>query len=873
MSPTPAIAACNKSKEKPGGCALRGAKLALQPITDVIHVVHGSSGCLGHVWSSRPTQSSDSHLHRLSATTALGEIDLVMGGTQRLQTLLDRVAGEFAPTGIFVYQSCLTAMLGDDLVSECQIASKRLNLPVIAIDAPGFAGGKQKGHQIAVKTLLEQVIGNYEPAITTHTDINLIGEFNVMGEVEAFKKIVNELGIRILASIPGDGRFSDIASAHRAKISLDLCSQAMPGLAERLYDTYAIPFIKGSLYGSKPFADTLKSLAAQLVLTGADEQLNTNVERFLSTEKKQFAQQLLTLRPRLNGKRVLIYLGGLKTWSLIEDLQAAGLIICGVSLHKCNERDKSLHADIKQQCLKNKLPDWQEKELTELLRSGQVDILLSGGGMRYTAQKYAVPCVEMSHERQHSLLGFEGIIALLNEIDTMLHMPVLQLISSEITSKPDMTPLAPPCQIIPAEPTGNIQPFALTQPMGALLAMQGIQGGKALLFGAQGCAASGLIFLSRYFGEQINIHSVSLNEIETIHGGQSALNESLRGLSLSDTSLIAVVTTGMMEAQGVCLPALRAEPASASLPVSDIIDVYTPDFEGTLQDGWGKAIHAVAKHITKMPSTVWKAMPSDELIVLPGSHISIGDIEWLKELADDFAVTAHFLPDLSTSLDGEFTGNDNYLLKGGSSLPHFASIQSKTTVLALGEQMRDPFHLLTQSGQNGLLLNQLTGLRAADQLIQFFAQLSGNAIPPKYTRQRAQLLDAMMDNAKILCHGKAVIAAEPDLLFDLTYWLQECGIKINQAISPAIHQQLTQLPLSDVFIGDSQAVIPHLATANVLIAPDSFNSVAHSMNLPHFSMGIHEQIHVGSPHFTRLGYKGARDFIFMLSNLLLGHSS
>lgn len=869
MSPTSAIAACNKSKEKPGGCALRGAKLALQPITDVIHVVHGTSGCLGHVWSSRPTQSSDLHLHRLSVTTALGEVDLVMGGPLRLQALLDRIADDFAPAGIFVYQSCLTAMLGDDLVSECQIASKRLHLPIIAIDAPGFAGGKQKGHQIAVKTLFEQVIGYQEPNISTPTDINLIGEFNVMGEVEAFNNILAELGIRILASIPGDGRFNHIASAHRAKMSLDLCSQAMPGLAERLYESYAIPFIKGSLYGSKPFANTLKSLAAQLVSTGAKKQLTTNVEHYLFIEKHKLEQCLQLLRPRLNGKRVLIYLGGLKTWSLIEDLQAAGLIICGVSLHKCNERDKSLHAEIKQQCTNNKLPDWQEKELTELLKSGQVDILLSGGGMRYTAQKYAVPCVEMSHERKFSLLGLNGIIALLNEIDAMLHMPILQLISSAIMAKSAMPALASQCQIIRSSVIGNIQPFAFTQPMGALLAIQGIQGGKVLLFGAQGCAASGLIFLSRYFGEQMNIHSVSLNEIETIHGGQYALVESLRSLSTSDTNIIAIVTTGMMEAQGVCLHTMRNELRSESLPLSDMIDIYTPDFEGTLQDGWGKAIHAVAKKITRMPSTVLHQTAPISLIVLVGSHLSIADIEWLKQLADDFGINTYFLPDLSTSLDGQFTDSEDYLLNGGVSLSRLACEQSNIPVLALGEQMRDSFHTLNQSARDGLLLNKLTGLKATDHLIHFFAQLSGNAIPPKYIRQRAQLLDVMMDNAKILCRGKAVIAAEPDLLFDLTYWLQESGISIEQAISPVPHKLLTQLPLSNVLIGDTQTVMAQITHANILIAPDSFYSFAQNAGIQHFAIGIHEPTHIGAPHFLRLGYQGARNLIFNFSNLLL----
>ena len=129
------------------------------------------------------------------------------------------------------------------------------------VDAPGLAGGKQKGHQIAVKLLCDQVIGTLEPAFRSETDINVIGEFNVKGEVAHLRSILRCFGIRILASIPGDARFEEIACAHRAKLSLDLCSQAMPGLANVLTERYGIPSVHGSLYGSRPFSETLRRLA------------------------------------------------------------------------------------------------------------------------------------------------------------------------------------------------------------------------------------------------------------------------------------------------------------------------------------------------------------------------------------------------------------------------------------------------------------------------------------------------------------------------------------------------------------------------------------------------------------------------------------
>ncbi len=223
---------CRDSRQQAasGGCALRGAKLALQPITNAVHVVHGSASCLGHVWSSRPTASSGSHLHRYSVTTALGEVELILGGAARLQDLLDRIVVELAPAAIFVYQSCVTAMMGEDLRAECRAATERLGLPVLAVEASGLDGGKQRGHQLAVKLLCDRVIGTIEPAFRSPADINLIGEFNVCGEVSELRGILRHMGIRILASIPGDARYQEIATAHRANVSLDLCSQAMPDL-------------------------------------------------------------------------------------------------------------------------------------------------------------------------------------------------------------------------------------------------------------------------------------------------------------------------------------------------------------------------------------------------------------------------------------------------------------------------------------------------------------------------------------------------------------------------------------------------------------------------------------------------------------------
>jgi nitrogenase molybdenum-iron protein alpha/beta subunit len=844
-----------------GGCALRGAKLALQPITNAVHVVHGSASCLGHVWASRPTASSGSHLHRYSVTTALGEVELIMGGSERLQGLLDRVAAELVPAAIFVYQSCLTAMFGADLSAECKSASLRLGIPVLAVEAPGLAGGKQAGHRLAVHLLCEQVIGTIEPAFLGKADINLIGEFNVHGEVAQLRSLLRSLGIRILASIPGDARYQEIATAHRARVSLDLCSQAMPHLTEYLHTQYSIPFVRGSVYGSRAFADTLRHLANVLVANGAGAEVEQKVYAWLEKEQLRFKTALAKYRSRLDGKRVMIYAGGVKTWSLIEDLQAAGLVVRGVSLHKCSERDKTFHDVLRNKCRKTGLNEWKEDELEGLLKAGGVDLVLSGGGMKYLAHKYGIPCVEISHERSFSLLGFDGMLNLLEEIDLQVNSPVIRLLQA----KPN--PLRPaasaPLAKVVSSPPGSINPFALTQPTGAALALQGVRGCSPLLFGAQGCAASGLVFLSRYFGEQINLTTVNMNDSDTIYGGQAALREAVAKLEKDHPEMIAVISTGTMDMQGASADSL---PHKSGAQTAEIIYFHAPDFEGSLEQGWGKAAHALVNYaLRKHPYC--QQSNSHKLLILPGAHLSIGDLEWLKEVVESYELTPLVVPDLSTALDGH--AGERAVIDGGVAPSQIEQIAECSGYLALGDQMRGAAVELSRTGMPGLTLSTWTGVRQTDEIHDRLAAISGRPIPKKYCVQRMRLLDAMVDHLHTLSRMRVAVAAEPDLLADLCGWLRELGVRDLVAVSPVSALSLRALPVNEVYIGDYQVLASHLSGCNLLLAPDSAQELAQEAGIAHYSIGIHEPRRTGAHFRNRVGYQGAQEQIYSIVNQML----
>ena len=77
--------------------------------------------------------------------------------------------------------------------------------------SPGFVGPKNLGNKLAGEALLDHVIGTEEPEYTTPYDINIIGEYNLSGELWQVKPLLDELGIRILACISGDAHYHEVA--------------------------------------------------------------------------------------------------------------------------------------------------------------------------------------------------------------------------------------------------------------------------------------------------------------------------------------------------------------------------------------------------------------------------------------------------------------------------------------------------------------------------------------------------------------------------------------------------------------------------------------------------------------------------------------
>ena len=100
------------------------------------------------------------------------------------------------------------------------------------------------------------------------------------------KPLLDELGIRILACISGDGRYREVAYSHRARAAMMVCSKAMINVARKMEERYGIPYFEGSFYGIGEMSDSLREIAGCLCERGAPGELTQRTEAVIAREEQ-----------------------------------------------------------------------------------------------------------------------------------------------------------------------------------------------------------------------------------------------------------------------------------------------------------------------------------------------------------------------------------------------------------------------------------------------------------------------------------------------------------------------------------------------------------------------------------------------------------
>jgi nitrogenase molybdenum-cofactor synthesis protein NifE len=425
---TPEKKGCPKPKpgDSAGGCSFDGAQITLLPIADAAHLVHGPAGCVGNSWEGRGSLSSGPSLSRYGLNTDLTEQDIIMGGEKKLRQAIDLVMERYHPPAVFVYSTCVTALTGEDLDAVCGEAAKIWEVPVVPVHSPGFAGNKNYGNRLAGNALFKHVIGTAEPDEETLTplDINLIGEYNIAGEQWDIEDLLAKVGIRVLSRITGDGRFNEIRYAHRAKLNVVICSRALISLGRNMQETYGIPYVEGSFYGARETGFSLQQIAFHL----QDAELDERVKQLIRKEEDELQRDLAPYKKILRGKRVVLYTGGVKSWSVISALQELGLKVVGVGTNKSSDEDISrIKERVGQEA--ELIPEGGAARILKVVRERKADIMVAGGRNMYVSLKEQIPFLDINQERHTAYAGYVGLCRLARDLTAALENPVWKLVN------------------------------------------------------------------------------------------------------------------------------------------------------------------------------------------------------------------------------------------------------------------------------------------------------------------------------------------------------------------------------------------------------------------------------------------------------------
>ena len=133
--------------------------------------------------------------------------------------------------------------------------------------------------------------------------------------------------------------------------------------------------------------------------------------------------RLDSFKERLEGKRVLLYTGGVKSWSVVSALQEVGMVVVGTSVRKSTKEDKERINEI----MKGD-PHFVEsippREMYAQLKRGDADILLSGGRTQFVALKAKMPWLDINQERHHAYAGYDGMVELIRQLDLEMNSPI-----------------------------------------------------------------------------------------------------------------------------------------------------------------------------------------------------------------------------------------------------------------------------------------------------------------------------------------------------------------------------------------------------------------------------------------------------------------
>jgi nitrogenase molybdenum-iron protein alpha chain len=422
------------------GCAYAGSKgVVWGPVKDMIHLSHGPVGCGYYSWSGRRNYyvgiTGVNTFVTMQFTSDFQERDVVFGGDKKLAKLLVE-ASELFPLakGITIQSECPVGLIGDDIEAVAKRVSKEIGKPVVPVRCEGFRGVSQSlGHHIANDTVRDWVLPiadkkakegslNFEPG---PYDVALIGDYNIGGDAWSSRILLEEMGLRVVTQFSGDGTWNEMLLAPRVKLNLIHCYRSMNYICRHMEEAYGIPWLEFNFFGPTQIAKSLRAIAQRF-----DETIQAKAEQVIAKYKPQSEAIIAKYRPRLEGKRVMLMVGGLRPRHVIPAFRELGMevIATGYEFGHGDDYKRTTQYIDDGTLIYDDVSGYEFEEFAKRLKP---DLIASGIKEKYVFQKMALPFRQMhSWDYSGPYHGYDGFAVFARDMDLALNSPTWDLVKA-----------------------------------------------------------------------------------------------------------------------------------------------------------------------------------------------------------------------------------------------------------------------------------------------------------------------------------------------------------------------------------------------------------------------------------------------------------
>ncbi|MBM7868422.1 nitrogenase molybdenum-iron protein alpha chain [Heliobacterium gestii] len=420
----------SNSKTVPGlmtarGCAYAGAKgVVFGPVKDMVHISHGPVGCGYYSWGNRRNLAEGTlgvdNFVPFQFTSDFSEGDIVYGGDKKLEQLCREVK-ELFPTvkGISVMSECPVGLIGDDIESVSKRMSKELGIPIVPVRCEGFRGISQSlGHHIANDAVRDHLLAKKERPDPGPYDVSLIGDYNIGGDAWASIKILEEMGLKVRNTWTGDSTIEMLQTAHQVKLNLIHCYRSMNYICKHMEEEYGIPWLEFNFFGPTKIKESIRKIAAFF-----DETIQEKAEAVIAKYDPLMQATIEKYRPRLEGKKVMLYVGGLRPRHVIGAYEDLGMEVVGTGYefaHK-DDYDRTFPMMGDNTVIYDDVTAYEFEEFVNRMRP---DLIGSGIKEKYVFEKMGYPFRQMhSWDYSGPYHAYDGFPIFARDMDIALSSP------------------------------------------------------------------------------------------------------------------------------------------------------------------------------------------------------------------------------------------------------------------------------------------------------------------------------------------------------------------------------------------------------------------------------------------------------------------